>query len=133
MYAGDLSPADCFDALENDLMAVLIDVRTPPEWYFVGQPKVTRMANISWKVFPNMMVNPDFEQQLRQAGVTEDHKIYFLCKTGGRSAEAAMAMTQAGFTQCFNVANGFDGDQNEQGQRGSVNGWKASALPWAQQ
>ncbi len=83
MYAGEVSPSDCFKALEDDLMSVMIDVRTPPEWYFVGQPKVTRMANIAWKVFPNMVVNPDFEQQMRQAGVTEDHKVYFLCKTIG--------------------------------------------------
>ena len=132
MYAGDVSPTECFEALQNDMNAILVDVRTAPEWFFVGQPNVTRMASVSWKVFPQMAINDTFEQQIRQAGITEDHSVYFLCKTGGRSAEAAAAMTQAGFQKCYNITGGFDGDQNDQGQRGQVNGWRASSLPWSQ-
>ena len=37
-YAGDLSSPEAWELLERDPQAVLIDVRTEPEWRFVGVP-----------------------------------------------------------------------------------------------
>ena len=37
-YAGDLSPRESWRLLGEDPRAVLIDVRTQPEWAFVGLP-----------------------------------------------------------------------------------------------
>ena len=48
---------------------------------------------------------------------------------GGRVEQAAAA---AGFQECYNVAGGFEGDPNDQGHRGTVNGWKVDGLPWRQ-
>lgn len=131
-YKADVSPRQAFEAMQSDLNAVMIDVRTAPEWIFVGQPKVARLANVSWQAFPAMAVNSDFEAQVRQAGITEEHEVYLLCRSGVRSAAAAAALTQAGFAACYNIAGGFEGDLNEDRQRGCFNGWKAEGLPWQQ-
>ena len=37
-YAGDVSPKEAWDALSGDKKAVLVDVRTIPEWAYVGVP-----------------------------------------------------------------------------------------------
>ncbi len=132
MYKADVSPRQAFEAIRDDMNAVMIDVRTGPEWMFVGQPKIARLANVSWQVFPAMAVNPDFEAQVRRAGVSEDHEIFLLCRSGVRSAAAARALTEAGFKNCYNIAGGFEGDLDDQSQRGHNNGWKAEGLPWQQ-
>ena len=40
MHQGDISPAEAYQRLQNNPSAVLIDVRTQPEWVFVGVPAV---------------------------------------------------------------------------------------------
>jgi rhodanese-related sulfurtransferase len=77
-------------------------------------------------------VNPDFISQLEAAVTDKTAPLYFLCKTGGRSTDAAIAATAAGYTHCYNIEGGFEGDINTNHQRGQVNGWKASRLPWQQ-
>ena len=69
---------------------------------------------------------------LRAAGLTEDQPLLFLCRSGVRSAHAAMAATAAGFGQAFNVAEGFEGEVDGAGHRGTVDGWKVAGLPWRQ-
>ena len=132
MYKADVSPKDCFEAMQNDMSAVMVDVRTAPEWMFVGQPKIARMASISWQVFPAMAVNEKFAEQVAEAGIQPEHQVYFLCRSGVRSAAAAAAITRAGYPNCYNIAAGFEGDIDQHGHRGSMNGWKAAGLPWQQ-
>ncbi|MEE3047970.1 MAG: rhodanese-like domain-containing protein [Pseudomonadota bacterium] len=135
-YAGDLSPRESWRLLGEDPRAVLIDVRTQPEWAFVGLPDLGSLGKnilpLSWQVFPAMTVNPDFVGALRAAGLTEDQPLLFLCRSGVRSAHAAMAATAAGFDQAFNVAEGFEGGVDAAGHRGTVDGWKVAGLPWRQ-
>tara|TARA_B100000161_G_scaffold237977_1_gene188627 strand:- start:169 stop:663 length:495 start_codon:yes stop_codon:yes gene_type:complete len=135
-YAGDLSPRESWRLLGEDPRAVLIDVRTQPEWAFVGLPDLGSLGKnilpLSWQVFPAMTVNPDFVGALRAAGLTEDQPLLFLCRSGVRSAHAAMAATAAGFDQAFNVAEGFEGGVDGAGHRGTVDGWKVAGLPWRQ-
>ena len=135
-YAGDLSPQESWRLLSEDAGAVLIDVRTQPEWAFVGLPELGSLGKnvlpLSWQVFPAMTVNPDFVAGLRAAGLTEDRPLLFLCRSGVRSAHAAMAATTAGFSQAFNVTEGFEGEVDGAGHRGTVDGWKVAGLPWRQ-
>lgn len=83
-----------------------------------------------------MQVDPSFANALATVldgeGVDADAELFFLCRSGGRSAAAAAAMTSAGYANCFNVAGGFEGGHDEAGQRGRMNGWKATGLPWRQ-
>ena len=135
-YSGDVAPAEAFRVLSQE-GGVLVDVRSLPEWQFTGTPDLAgtpaSLLTVSWKTYPNFTVNPDFAAQLETAlGGRKDVPLFFMCKTGGRSLDAAVAMTQLGYARCYNIAGGFEGDQNEQGQRSRKNGWKASNLPWKQ-
>ena len=132
MYRGDLTPADAFERIKKNPNAVLIDVRTQPEWTFVGLPQVERLMRVSWQVYPHMEVNGKFSDEVKAMGLGNDAEIFFICRSGARSASAATALTNAGFTNCWNVAQGFEGDKDANGHRGTTNGWKAAGLPWVQ-
>ena len=132
MYRGDIRPAEAFERLKKNASAVLIDVRTQPEWTFVGVPQVERLMRVSWQVYPQMDVNANFAKDVETMGLSKDTEILCLCRSGARSASAATALTNAGFTNCWNIAQGFEGDKNAEGRRGASNGWKAAGLPWAQ-
>lgn len=134
-YAGEVTPLQAWEFLVANPDAVLVDVRTVPEWQFTGQPDPQgrfTLLSIGWKLYPQMNVNPEFARDLRAAGATEATPLFFICRTGGRSLDAAIAMTEAGFRHCFNVSEGFEGEANEAGHRGERFGWKASRLPWRQ-
>lgn len=135
-YAGDLSPEDTWELLQRDKSAVLIDVRTDAEFAYVGGPDPKAVKNpfhrISLKLFPDMDRNPHFEDSVRDAVPDKQTPILFLCRSGVRSAAAAKALTALGYTQCFNIAEGFEGDRNADDHRGTVNGWKVRGLPWVQ-
>jgi len=135
-YAGDVTPADAWAALTQSPNAQLVDVRTQAEWSFAGVASLDSLnktvKTVSWKFYPNFEVNARFVEQLEQAVADKNAPLYFLCKTGGRSTDAAIAATAAGYTHCYNIEGGFEGDINTNHQRGQVNGWKASRLPWQQ-
>ncbi len=133
MYKGDVNPQEAFEQLSSNSNAVMIDVRTRAEWAFVGVPAVERMATISWQQFPSMQVNEEFVAAVEEFGIGRTAEIYLICRSGGRSAAAASLLTEAGFTSCYNVAEGFEGDLDDSRHRGKINGWKARGLPWIQQ
>lgn len=125
-YSGDVSPLESFQYLSEN-GGLLVDVRTPEEWSAVGIPDMSDTAaeivTISWKTNPGYVLNPDFAQQLEAAlGGRKDIPLFFMCKGGGRSLDAAVAMTAAGYATCYNIAGGFEG-------RPDVPGWKALGLP----
>lgn len=135
-YAGDVSSADCWSALAADASAMLIDVRTEQEWVFVGVPDLRSIGKsllkISWQTYPSMNINNGFIEAVRAAIPETDRPLYFICRSGARSRAAALAMTEAGFSHCFNVADGFEGGLDQQSHRGAANGWKTAGLPWIQ-
>jgi rhodanese-related sulfurtransferase len=58
--------------------------------------------------------------------------VLFLCRSGGRSHHAATLAAQLGFALAFNIVEGFEGDKDAHGHRGTVGGWKVAGLPWVQ-
>ncbi|MCB1431461.1 MAG: rhodanese-like domain-containing protein, partial [Alphaproteobacteria bacterium] len=98
MHQGDISPTEAHHRLQNNRAAVLIDVRTQPEWVFVGVPAVERLIRLSWQVFPSMQVNPGFVSEIEQMELSKDTEILCICRSGARSAAAASALTAAGYT-----------------------------------
>ncbi|HUA76941.1 MAG TPA: rhodanese-like domain-containing protein [Acetobacteraceae bacterium] len=132
----NVSPGAAWQALTEDPDAVLCDVRTEPEWAFVGMPDLNPAGKepvlIPWQVYPTMQVNPSFLDALRQAGVRPDQRVFFICRSGGRSMAAARAAEAAGYAHAFNVAGGFEGPTDPAGHRGTEAGWKAEGLPWRQ-
>ena len=135
-YAGDVSPEAAWTALKSDGDARLIDVRTTAEWAYVGLPDLGALGKapvtVEWKRFPSMAVNPGFAGAVAAAGVEKGAALYFLCRSGVRSRDAARAMSALGYGPCFNVATGFEGDRDAAGHRGTVGGWKTGGLPWRQ-
>lgn len=135
-YSGDISPQDAYRfASQNH--AVIVDVRTIPEWQFVGVPNLadtpSKLLTLSWKIYPSFAQNPQFIDLLTaDAAVTTDTPLFFICRSGGRSLDAAVACTQAGYRYCFNIAGGFEGEPDMSGHRGVSQGWKAANLPWGQ-
>lgn len=125
-----------WDALLRDPAAALVDVRTEAEWTYVGLPDLSQAGKrpllISWQIFPAMAVNEDFVEQMADAGITPENRIYYLCRSGVRSLAAARAAIVSGFVNSYNVADGFEGPVNGRGHRGQVAGWKAAGLPWRQ-
>jgi rhodanese-related sulfurtransferase len=135
-YAGDISPETAWEILTDDPQAVLVDVRTDAEWSYVGVPDLGSVGKepllIPWKLFPSMAQNEHFVEQVTEAGVDARDTMVLLCRSGQRSAAAAQALTEAGFRRCYNIAEGFEGDKDSNGQRGTLGGWKVRGLPWVQ-
>ena len=126
-YAGALLPAEAHVLMQAG--AKLVDVRTEPELLYVG--KVPGSIALQWQTYPGNRPNPEFLDQL--ADVTEKHDaLMFLCRSGARSHAAADAATRAGWRECYNVLEGFEGDKDAEQHRNSVGGWRRAGLPWVQ-
>lgn len=134
-YAGDISPKQAWELLCSDARAVLVDVRTPAEWAYVGIPDLAGIAKkpvlVPWVDFPAMQRNARFVDQVG-AALDAEAPVVLLCRSGVRSKAAAVALTAAGFGPCYNIASGFEGDPDAERHRGTVSGWKVDGLPWIQ-
>lgn len=135
-YAGDVSPQQAYAAITRDPKAALIDCRTQAEWSFVGLPDLRAAGRqpvlVEWQTFPAMTLNSDFVAAVARAGIGKGQQLYFICRSGNRSRAAAIAMTAAGYGPCYNIASGFEGGRDQEGHRGTVEGWKAAGCPWRQ-
>ena len=114
----------------------IFDCRTDAEWSYVGAPNLSQIAKmpikVSWKVFPEMDINPEFQTEITATCPDKEAKLLFLCRSGVRSIDAAISATEAGYKNAYNIQEGFEGDQDDQGHRGRLGGWRFSGLPWKQ-
>ena len=125
-YAGELTPNEAFDLLQQDTAMVLVDVRSQAELDLVG--RVPNANHIEWAFYPGMVANTAFASQL-QAQIDKNQTIVFMCRTGGRSHNASAVAQQLGYT-AYNMLEGFEGEANAEKQRTLINGWKYAGLPW---
>ena len=128
-YEGSLLPTEALTFLQENSDARLIDVRSKAEWSWVG--RIPGAVEIEWLVFPSMQANPDFLEHL-SLKVPKESPVMFICRSGVRSNQAAIAALESGYLNCFNVLEGFEGDKDSNGHRGVQGGWKAAGLPWVQ-
>lgn len=128
-YAGALTPREAYELLQLDAKAKLVDVRTKAEWDWVG--RVPGALEVEWFSYPGSVPNTQFVDQLKSA-LPADATLLFMCRSGARSSAAAKTATEAGFAQSYNVLEGFEGDKDASNHRNTVNGWRASGLPWVQ-
>ncbi|CAN7599394.1 rhodanese-like domain-containing protein [Pseudorhodoferax sp. LjRoot39] len=131
-YAGGVTPQQAWQLLQ-DGAAQLVDVRSAEELKFVGQ--VPGSQHVAWATGTALTRNPRFvrelEAKLAKAGGKEA-TVLLLCRSGKRSALAADAAAKAGFTNVYNVLEGFEGEIDAKGQRGHGDGWRFHGLPWQQ-
>ena len=121
---------------------VILDVRTPEEYIFIGHAPMARNIPFKFlnqkqtieKMRPVMEINPDFVSMVKK-----DYKvsetILIMCRSGFRSAAAVNILAEAGFTDVYSIIDGFEGDPVREpgsyliGKR-VKNGWKNSGVPW---
>lgn len=126
-YAGDVSPQLAHQWWQAG-QAVLVDVRSDAEREWVGF--VPGAATVAWKQWPGMVMSPAFDADL-QAVVSPGMRAVLLCRSGVRSIAAARRATELGL-EAYNILEGFEGDADTQGHRGTQTGWRYRGLPWKQ-
>lgn len=130
-----VTPPEAARILGADANAVLIDVRSKVEYDYVGHPRGA--LNVMWKDYPDWRENPNFVAEVKSqlaahGGDRSDRPILALCRSGVRSMAAAKVLAAAGYTNLYNVEEGFEGDKDAEGHRCSVGGWRFHGLPWDQ-
>jgi len=142
------TPTEAYEMWKADPKAVyFLDVRTFEEYVFGGHVEMAKNIPFgfpkydpSGETMPGAPAgcssdpNPDFVSSVEAAFGKKD-KIFVMCSSGGRAAQAVNALSQAGFTRVYNVLNGFEGESVT--DTGSAyygkkmrNGWKNDGLPW---
>jgi len=140
---GDLSAGDAYIMATTEPNTYILDVRTGAEWRWVGHPGENKLGegaalagkvvNIAYKIDfgGNLVVNPWFIKEVKKFfNGNPDVKLILMCRSGGRSAEAAALLEEHGFYNVFNMLHGFEGDKDERGYR-TVNGWVIDGLPYS--
>lgn len=125
-YAGDVTP-EVANAWMQSGDAVLVDVRSDAEREWVGF--VPGAVAVAWKQWPGMAMNPAYDEAIRAAA--NGKKVVLLCRSGVRSIAAAKRATELGL-EAYNILEGFEGDANPAGHRGTQGGWRLRGLPWRQ-
>ena len=128
-YEGALFPDEAYEILKSAPGAKLVDVRTRAELDWVG--RIPDAVEIEWLSYPGMKPNPNILASLEQQ-VDKEALVLFICRSGARSHAAALAATQAGFRDSYNVLEGFEGEKDGNGHRNTTDGWRAKKLPWSQ-
>jgi rhodanese-related sulfurtransferase len=134
---------EAYDMWKADPQGVhIIDVRTPEEYIFVGHAEMARNIPLGFITYqwnaeenePVFELNPVFAPAVMGAYGLAD-TLLITCRSGGRSALAVNGLAKAGFTNVYNVIDGFEGDKVA--EEGSLylgkrlkNGWRNSGLPW---
>jgi rhodanese-related sulfurtransferase len=129
-YFGAVAPSDAYALVKASPEAHLVDVRTRPEWDYVGH--IPGSSLLEWNVYPEGTRNPEFLAQLRILAPDPEAPVLFLCRSGVRSDGAARVAAAAGYSKAFNILQGFEGDKDAHGQRGTLGGWRKAGLPWVQ-
>ena len=127
-YAGVVTPDEAW-RLQRASAAAIVDVRTRPEYEYVG--RVPDSILVEWRRYGDAAPNAHFLDELA-ARFGRDGVLLFLCRSAVRSHHAAAAAAAAGFGLAFNVLEGFEGERNAAGRRGELGGWRNAGLPWIQ-
>jgi rhodanese-related sulfurtransferase len=133
--------------LTHGSKTIFIDVRDPVEVNFTGMPSVAD-ANIPFKftdmskwhmkkrqfgMKKNKNFISDVAKIIKAKGLTKSDTVILMCRSGVRSAKATNLLATAGYTNVYNIMEGFEGDSIKKGTRKgqrTINGWKNSGVPW---
>lgn len=134
----EISPLAAWEKLQNDQRALLLDVRSTVEFHYVGHP--LQAIHLPWQEPPAWEVDPDFsnkflkllEERGEDAVQVKCCPVLCICRSGKRSLAAATILEEAGFQKVYSIAEGFEGDSDNQRHRNTINGWRYHNLPWEQ-
>ena len=141
-----LTARQAFDTWQADPENVtVLDVRTTEEYLFVGHAPMAWNVPLASQTYDwdaekkrfAFQPNPAFIDQVKELAKPTD-TILVMCRSGGRSAMAVNKLAEAGFTNVYQITDGFEGDPVKDPE--SVffgqhlrNGWKNSGIPWTYQ
>ena len=126
----NLDPKQSWALLQENPVAVMVDVRTAIEHSFVGHPPES--IHIAWKEFPGMQLNEQFVDQVIEKVTDKSTPVLLLCRSGVRSVAAAKELEKAGYQKVINILEGFEGALDDAKHRGNIDGWRFHGLPWEQ-
>ena len=132
-----IDAANTYKWMKEDENVILVDVRTPAEWQFVG---FTPMAQVmipsvffrydgvdaggkpryASKVNDNFVA--EFEEKLFDLGADKDTPFVLMCRSGATRAQpAAKMLDQYGYKNVYIMTDGFEGGKMKDGDR---KGWR---------
>ena len=137
-----IDAANTYKWMKEDDSVVLVDVRTPAEWQFVGYtpmaqimiPSVTFQFNkfdekkprYGSKINDNFIA--EFEEKLFDLGADKDTAFVIMCRSGATRAQpAAKMLDQYGYKNVYIMTDGFEGGKVKDGphkQWRMKAGWK---------
>lgn len=143
-----LTPQAAYQKMTQQPQNILfVDIRTPAEIHFNGMPTIAdvnipfeNIDTTKWSESEHnfsMQQNPKFEAAIAQAlqnkKLNKQSPIFLICRSAKRSAVAANLLAKYGYTNVYNILEGFEGDAVVPGAKKGlriINGWKNSGLPW---
>lgn len=128
-------PKQAYERLQENPEALLVDVRTEAENKFVGRPLecvfVPWVDEPDWEPHEKAFVDA-IKRFIGERDNILDTEIILICRSGYRSDDAGKCLIKNGFTNVAHVISGFEGDLDENDQRGNINGWRHDGMPWNQ-
>ena len=96
-FIEECEPSLAYMKLVQDDFCYLIDVRSKPEWSFVGIPDSKDMKNevifCEWAFYPLMDKNLNFENEIfSKLNFEQTKNLFFICRSGSRSLHAATSI-----------------------------------------
>jgi rhodanese-related sulfurtransferase len=148
-----VTPREAYEMWEADPDDVtILDVRSFEEYVFAGHPEMAKNVPLAFLRYerpamgaapaakgplpPGFSIDPNREFLPEVKSVCgSDDTILVLCGSGGRAAKAVDMLAAAGFTNVYNIVNGFEGElvtdpASPEFGRNKSNGWNDLGLPW---
>lgn len=124
--------------IQENPKCLLVDVRSHMEFLFIGHP--VGAINVAWIDEPDWNINPNFVREIKQLmlgglphnGERENVPVLLICRSGKRSLEAGNLLIQEGVSNVYNIADGFEGELDDEHHRSTLGGWRFAGLPWEQ-
>jgi len=139
---------ETIDLMKKDPKVILVDVRTPAEWQFVGHTHAAQIMIPSilfkydalddkkprYRSVPNANFVSELEEQAAKLGADEESTYILMCRSGATRAQpAAKMLDQYGYKNVYIMTDGFEGSKTKDGDKAGfrlINGWKNSGAPW---
>lgn len=141
---GDVTPTQAYQMVKEQANVFIVDVRSRPEYVLVGHPTIAWHVPVRFWTGKHtrkgygMALNDHFSEDLKKRFNPDTDTLIFMCRSGGRSCDAAnLAASEAQWPadKIFNMMGGFEGDKVKNkdsvfdGKR-MLGGWKNEGLPW---
>ncbi len=138
------------EMMKKDKNVILVDVRTPEEWHFVGYTKSAQImipgTFFDYSQMDTVQNKPrympvsntkwisTFEEKIADLGYDENNTYIIMCRSGAtRAAPVAKIMDQYGYKKVYIMTDGFEGGKVKEGAKKGFrlkNGWKNSGSSW---